>query len=337
MARATQRPRHSTQSPIQPQRWRTVMVPVSNYLASFGDNYCIGCNEPRHALPDGDANQRLRPSPDGPRIGWPGEQGTMPNINGVQSPHFCRALRGMFDVNDSQTVTLASITDGTSNTIAAGEGLPAQRADNNVWEWNSGADGTTVPMNYYSGLSCAQPGGWNATNWARAVPTRTQASRVTTPAAATFCSPTGPSTSSSNRSTCSPIVPSAAAPAVRSSVPTPIDRYAARACFAHHMIVNQAAVGPDSQVRSNRCTMQLPQNEFANTNQDHKTYALPQSDGRRQSVPPAISLMLVVPALLVMASCSNDDGLGNAIPSTAPSPITAIRSRRARSISLRRT
>ena len=50
----------------------------------------------------------------------------------------------------------------------------------------------------------------------RGVPTRTPASRANTPAAATFCSSMGPSTSSSSRSTCSPIAPSAAATAARS-------------------------------------------------------------------------------------------------------------------------
>ena len=78
-----------------------------------------------------------------------------------------RALRGMFDVNDGQTVRLAGVTDGTSNTISAGESLPTQRADNNVWEWNSGANGTTIPINWYSGQSCTLPNsGWSGTNFA---------------------------------------------------------------------------------------------------------------------------------------------------------------------------
>jgi prepilin-type processing-associated H-X9-DG protein len=74
----------------------------------------------------------------------------------------------MFDVNDGQTATIASVTDGTSNTIAAGDVLPAQRADNNVWLWNNGGYGTTVPPSYPSNLGCYLPGqNWNSTgnNW----------------------------------------------------------------------------------------------------------------------------------------------------------------------------
>jgi len=38
---------------------------------------------------------------------------------------------------------MATITDGTSNTIAAGESLPAQRADNNVWQYSA-----NIPAGY---------------------------------------------------------------------------------------------------------------------------------------------------------------------------------------------
>jgi prepilin-type N-terminal cleavage/methylation domain-containing protein/prepilin-type processing-associated H-X9-DG protein len=143
----------------------TPMVPVSDYLGSFGDNYCIGCNSSMQ-FPTETPVSVWPPVPGQPRVGWPGEQGTMLNINCGVGGASQGTLRGMFDVSDGQTVTLASVTDGTSNTIAAGEGLPAQRADNNVWEWNSGADGTTVPMNFFSGLSCGITGGWNAFSWA---------------------------------------------------------------------------------------------------------------------------------------------------------------------------
>jgi prepilin-type N-terminal cleavage/methylation domain-containing protein/prepilin-type processing-associated H-X9-DG protein len=159
-------------APPNPPGGGTPMVAVTDYGVSFGDNYCIGGLNPGvtfptetpYTLPLG----TLNPPPNGVRIGWPGYQGTYADLNAALPPVGAPgALRGMFDVNNGQTVTIASITDGTSNTISAGEVLPAQRADNNVWEWNNGGYGTTVPINYYSGQSCALPGnGWGSTNWA---------------------------------------------------------------------------------------------------------------------------------------------------------------------------
>ena len=35
-----------------------------------------------------------------------------------------------------------------------------------MWEWNSGANGTTIPINYPSGQSCTLPNsGWGGSNW----------------------------------------------------------------------------------------------------------------------------------------------------------------------------
>jgi prepilin-type N-terminal cleavage/methylation domain-containing protein/prepilin-type processing-associated H-X9-DG protein len=141
----------------------TPMVPVSDYLVSYGDNYASGYLT-SVIFPTESDWHNFPPQPGQPWIGWPGEQGTLNSISGAVGGG---ALRGMFDVNDGQTVTLAGVTDGTSNTISAGESLPAQRADNNVWEWNSGANGTTIPINYPSGQSCSLPGnGWGSTNFA---------------------------------------------------------------------------------------------------------------------------------------------------------------------------
>jgi prepilin-type N-terminal cleavage/methylation domain-containing protein/prepilin-type processing-associated H-X9-DG protein len=144
-----------------------VQVPVSDYLVSYGDNYGSGCNTPGAIFPTESDYKLFPPQPGQSWVGWPGEQGTMLNVMCGVGGANVGALRGMFDVNDGQTVRLASVTDGTSNTISAGESLPSQRADNNVWEWNSGANGTTIPINWYSGQSCTLPNsGWSGTNFA---------------------------------------------------------------------------------------------------------------------------------------------------------------------------
>jgi prepilin-type N-terminal cleavage/methylation domain-containing protein/prepilin-type processing-associated H-X9-DG protein len=140
--------------------------PVENYLGSFGDNYCIGCNNPGITFPTETPYTVWPPVPGQPRVGWPGEQGTILDINCNNNASAPGVLRGMFDVTTGQSVKLASVTDGTSNTIAAGEGLPAQRADNNVWALNSGANGTTVPINWPCPLPSSIGGGWGTTNWA---------------------------------------------------------------------------------------------------------------------------------------------------------------------------
>ena len=143
------------------------MVPVTNYLVSFGDNYCIGGLTTDAIFPTETPFTTWPPVPGQPRIGWPGYQGTFADIS-ANLPPTGRAgvLRGMFDCTTNQVVRLVSVTDGTSNTIAAGESLPAQRADNNVWQFGANANGTTVPINYPTNLNCDTAGGFGTSKWA---------------------------------------------------------------------------------------------------------------------------------------------------------------------------
>ena len=145
------------------------MVPVMNYVGSFGDNYCIGALTMGAFFPTETPYTSWPPVAGVPRIGWPGYQGTFADINANLPPATGATpgvLRGMFDCTTNQIVRVASITDGTSNTIASGEALPAQRADLNVWQYSANADGTTVPMNYPTPLNCDTAGGFGTSNWA---------------------------------------------------------------------------------------------------------------------------------------------------------------------------
>jgi prepilin-type N-terminal cleavage/methylation domain-containing protein/prepilin-type processing-associated H-X9-DG protein len=126
------------------------MCAVSNYAGSFGDNYCIGAlNSPGGPweTPCG-----TDPPPGTPRIGWDGFWGTLSPAVGTRSgcqPRVTRGqLRGFFDYASGQVVRIASVTDGTSNTLIVGEVLPWQTADSNFWTFNGCTAGTTVPLNW---------------------------------------------------------------------------------------------------------------------------------------------------------------------------------------------
>ncbi len=126
--------------PLNPAtRQPDTLVPVSDYAGSFGDNYAGG------PLNGGLPWEKPYPVPAGyigPRIGWDGFWGT--NNNGGQ-------LRGIFEYRCLQPpVNIAGITDGTSNTIMAGEVLPYRAADSNFWHGNGATAGTTVPLNWNS-------------------------------------------------------------------------------------------------------------------------------------------------------------------------------------------
>jgi prepilin-type N-terminal cleavage/methylation domain-containing protein/prepilin-type processing-associated H-X9-DG protein len=135
-------------SPQNPQTGQPeTRVPYSNYAGSFGDNYAIGAltpvQNPWETFP-------YPPTllPGQARIGWPGFWGTawddqIANRGPGQ-------LRGYFAYRIAQVgpVRIASVVDGTSNTIMVGEVIPAQTADSNFWDHNGCTFGTTIPVNW---------------------------------------------------------------------------------------------------------------------------------------------------------------------------------------------
>jgi prepilin-type N-terminal cleavage/methylation domain-containing protein/prepilin-type processing-associated H-X9-DG protein len=117
-------------------------VPVTNYNMSFGDNYAV--------LPLSGPNpwetQVLTPTAGVVQRGWPGYWGTNNSFNGQSG-----SMRGFSDYTTGQIASVASVTDGMSNTILLGEVLPSQDANNEMYGFTGAASGTTMPINLYTG------------------------------------------------------------------------------------------------------------------------------------------------------------------------------------------
>jgi prepilin-type N-terminal cleavage/methylation domain-containing protein/prepilin-type processing-associated H-X9-DG protein len=132
-------------------------IPVSNYAGSFGDNYCggvlAGTNLPWETPYTGS------PPIGQPRIGWNGYWGT--SFGGATGfVQGAGTMRGYFDYRGTaKPPNIASISDGTSNTIMAGEVLPSNAADSNFWCFNGAYAGTTVPLGFNSNTIVPVAGG----------------------------------------------------------------------------------------------------------------------------------------------------------------------------------
>ena len=140
-------------------------VPYSNYAGSFGDNYAIGALTPVQNPWETYPYPPTLP-PGRPQIGWPGFWGTAFNSQiTVQSGG---NLRGYFSYRIAAVgpVRVASIIDGTSNTLMVGEVIPAQCACSNFWDNNGCTFGTTIPINWQTLRPvCSDGNTWGSADW----------------------------------------------------------------------------------------------------------------------------------------------------------------------------
>ncbi len=158
-----------TSAPLPPGGG-TRMVPVTNYLASFGDNYCIGALTQRRVLPDGDAPTPLaaRPRTAAHRLArLPGHvrrhQREPPSGYGGDPWLPPRDVR----LHD-ESVREDGQHHRRDEQHDRGRRKPSRpAADNNVWQYSANANGTTVPINYPTPQNCDTcAGGFGTPNWA---------------------------------------------------------------------------------------------------------------------------------------------------------------------------
>ena len=148
---------YSVTPPPDPNRQ---YVPVTNYYMSFGDNYAIGNLTPT-------ANPWETPYgttavPPNPQIGHNAYWGR--STNGVDGTS--GRMRGFSDYFDGQVASIASVTDGTSNTIFAGEGLPLEDPNSEMWGFTGGALGVTVPLNWKTTRpTCLDGKSYGSSDW----------------------------------------------------------------------------------------------------------------------------------------------------------------------------
>ena len=187
-------------TPIDPSTGQPLTIVAStNYAGSFGDNYAGGplMGNPGGGLP-WETPAGTTPPAGQPRIGWDGYWGTNHVSSGSPTGG---SLRGFFDYGTAQVVTIASVTDGTSNSIMVGEVLPEKCANSAFYVTNGARRG--APSRSTGTRTRSPRPTRTATRSGRARPRRPAAasppprrdSRAGIPAARPSSSRTDPSTS----------------------------------------------------------------------------------------------------------------------------------------------
>jgi prepilin-type N-terminal cleavage/methylation domain-containing protein/prepilin-type processing-associated H-X9-DG protein len=148
--------------PIDPTTGTNLqVVPIINYAISWGDNYAGG---PLNGGLPWETPPNVTTLPPGVvRIGWHGYWGTRYGPPGGFTLGTGR-LRGFGDYATMQLAPIASVTDGTSNSILVGEVLPLADANNAFWTSTGCASGTTVPLGWDSNSFPASDPSCNG-NW----------------------------------------------------------------------------------------------------------------------------------------------------------------------------
>ena len=130
-----------------------------NYHMSHGDNYTIG------NLSNVGSNpwESACGSTVYPQIGFAGFWGTTYDCM-ITTATGGGQMRGFSDYRTGGYATIASVTDGTSNTILLGEDLPAQDANAEMWTATGASLGVTIPMNWNTKRSVCTDGSTYGTN-----------------------------------------------------------------------------------------------------------------------------------------------------------------------------
>jgi prepilin-type N-terminal cleavage/methylation domain-containing protein/prepilin-type processing-associated H-X9-DG protein len=118
---------------------------VVNYHMSHGDNYTIGQLSNTGGNPW--ETSCAGSAPGQPRIGWPGFWGTTYDCM-ITTATGGGQMRGFSDYRTGNFTNMAGVTDGSSNTILAGETLPIEDANNEFFTATSASMGVTIPINW---------------------------------------------------------------------------------------------------------------------------------------------------------------------------------------------